>query len=72
MGTLLIGSIQNLSSGLFDLEKTISYTFSRVRISCRIYVIEISLIITRSSRSQMFFKIGVLKNFAMFTGKELC
>ena len=26
----------------------------------------------RSSRSQMFFKIGVLKNFAMFTGKHLC
>ena len=26
----------------------------------------------RSSRSQMFFKIGVLKKFAMFTGKHLC
>ena len=26
----------------------------------------------RSSRSQMFFKIGVLKNFANFTGKHLC
>ena len=26
----------------------------------------------RSSRSQMFFKIGVTKNFAMFTGKHLC
>ena len=26
----------------------------------------------RSSRSQMFFKIGVLKNFAIFTGKSLC
>ena len=25
----------------------------------------------RSSRSQMFFKIGVLKNFANFTGKHL-
>ena len=25
----------------------------------------------RSSRSQMFFKIGVLKNFAIFTGKHL-
>ena len=25
----------------------------------------------RSSRSQMFFKIGVLKNFANFTGKRL-
>ena len=25
-----------------------------------------------SSRSQMFFKIGVLNNFAIFTGKHLC
>ena len=27
---------------------------------------------SRDSRSQMFFKIGVLKNFAYFTGKHLC
>ena len=26
----------------------------------------------RSSRSQIFFKIGVLKNFANFTGKHRC
>ena len=26
----------------------------------------------RNSRSQMFFKIVVLKNFAIFTGKHLC
>ena len=26
----------------------------------------------KSSRSQMFFKIGVLKNFAIFTGKHVC
>ena len=26
----------------------------------------------RSSRSQMFFKTGVRKNFAKFTGKHLC
>ena len=26
----------------------------------------------RNGRSQMFFKIGVLKNFAKFTGKYLC
>ena len=25
-----------------------------------------------SSHSQMFFKIGILKNLAMFTGKHLC
>ena len=30
------------------------------------------VLIFRSSRSQMFFKIGVLKNFAIFTGKNLC
>ena len=28
--------------------------------------------IIRSSRSQMFSKIGALKKFAMFTGKRLC
>ena len=26
----------------------------------------------RSSRARMFFKIGVLKNFANYTGKHLC
>ena len=26
----------------------------------------------RNSRSQMFFKVGVLKNFVSFTGKHLC
>ena len=31
----------------------------------------IILISHRSSRSQMFFKIGVLKKFAIFTGKHL-
>ena len=30
------------------------------------------VLIFRSSRSLMFFKIGVLKNFATFTGKHLC
>ena len=30
------------------------------------------LIKFRSSLSQMFFKIGVLKNFIIFTGKHLC
>ena len=28
--------------------------------------------INRSSRSQMFFKIGILKNFSIITGKHLC
>ena len=26
----------------------------------------------RSSRSEMFFKVGILKNFAIFTGEHLC
>ena len=30
------------------------------------------ILLYRSSRSQMFFKIGVLENFANFTGKHLC
>ena len=30
------------------------------------------MLIFRSSRSQIFFKIGALKNLARFTGKHLC
>ena len=33
--------------------------------------IAISNMILRSSRSQVFFKIGVFKNFGKFTGKHL-
>ena len=33
--------------------------------------IKIQMIINRNIRSQMFFKIGVLKNFAIFTEKHL-
>ena len=36
------------------------------------YKTEFSFNFSRSSRPQMFFKIGVLKYFAMFTGKHLC
>ena len=38
--------------------------------SCSPYVVCQPAI--RSSRSQMFFKLGVLKNFAKFKGKQLC
>ena len=31
---------------------------------------EVLLIVNRNSRSQMFFKISVLKNFAIFTRKH--
>ena len=33
---------------------------------------KISVFIDRSSRSQMFLEIDVLKDFAIFTGKHLC
>ena len=33
--------------------------------------LNIALIICRSSRSQMFFKIGVIKNFSILTGNQL-
>ena len=32
----------------------------------------INMTLPKSCRSQMFFKIGVLKNFAIFTGKPMC
>ena len=32
----------------------------------------LQLSFVRSSRSQMFFKIDVIKNFVNFTGKHLC
>ena len=32
----------------------------------------LKMAIPKSSRSQMFFNIGVLQNFAKFTGKHLC
>ena len=32
----------------------------------------VMLLTDRSSRSSIFSKIGVLKNFAIFTGKHLC
>ena len=38
----------------------------------RIWLNLITLKAFRSSCSQMFYKIGVLKNFAKFTGKHLC
>ena len=40
-----------------------------VKLAWKMLVIELTF---RSSRSQTFFKIGVLKNFANFTGKHLC
>ena len=39
---------------------------------CRVLNTPLRLLLSRSSRSQMFFKIDVLKNFSIFTGKHLC
>ena len=38
----------------------------------KIWLNLITLKVFRSSRSQMFYKVGVFKNFAKFTGKHLC
>ena len=37
----------------------------------KIYKKDLELI-SKESRSQMFFKLGVLKGFAIFIGKNLC
>ena len=39
---------------------------------CKLHYLQFGFQKYRSSRSQMYFRIGVLKNFAMFTGKYLC
>ena len=40
--------------------------------SFHFYFYRRNMCIFRSSRSQKFFEIGVLKNFTIFTGKHLC
>ena len=47
------------------IQKTMPPQKSEVDITLR-------LSFARSSRSQIFFKIGVIKNFINFTGKHLC
>ena len=42
------------------------------KITTLIVLYEILTTYEGSSRSQMFFKTGVLKNFGIFTGKHLC
>ena len=39
---------------------------------CRLRLVSLLFHKTRSSRSQMFFKIGAFKSFAIFTGKHKC
>ena len=51
----------------FYLIKFLSYLYTAV-----IWLNLITSKAFRSSRSQMFYKIGVLEDFAKFTGKQLC
>ena len=63
-------------------EKLIFYTHTHVKIYPRTkwmtpyflgnFLAKICQNSYRNSRSQMFFKIGVLENFAKFTGQHLC
>ena len=53
-----------------------SLTFDRPYLSCYDHcdrwLFQEIIIILRSSRTQIFFKTGVIRNFAIFTGKHLC
>ena len=60
-----------------------SQTYKLLTIFAKSFILDVSLssdctsvefehCSNRNSRSQMFFKIGVLKNFEIFTGKHLC
>ena len=46
---------------------TVLLSTERIRIKKNVFQAK-----DRSSHSQLFFKIGVMKNFATFTGKHLC
>ena len=64
---------QVFSSGK-DLEWFFCFVFEKMSSSLPIFpVMLVAHVAKRSNRcSQMFFKTGVLKNFAIFTGKPLC
>ena len=49
-----------------------SIRFSPYLYAARIWLNFITSKAFRSSRSQMFYKLGFLENFAKFTGKHLC
>ena len=53
----------------FHANKQTQETIMRTRIACK--KIHLYMHNSRSSRSHMFFQVGVLKNFANFTGKHL-
>ena len=64
---------QSFRGGVYEKFSEHFEKVTRKRQSSSSFLVENLLPITpRGSRSQMFFKIGVLKNFANFTGKNLC
>ena len=76
--------MRNLPHNFFYLKTKISVDF-QICISVRLIIniwqtirqfylgtLVLSIALLRSSRSQMFFKLRVLKNFANFRGKHLC
>ena len=68
-GTKMVGEPVNLFENPPNVVNT-RRTFCLVSNHC--WSLRNQAFFFRSSRSQMFFKMGVLKNFAIFTGKHLC
>ena len=76
-----ISNVGNVSSkSKFSNERNFTYKSSNKKKKgkriCKELKISVMGVISttsiKSSRSKMFFKIGVLKNFAIFTGKHMC
>ena len=70
---------QHKNTSLSQLYQPPKHFFLRTRITSYFLPVNIAKVLitaflytSRSSRLQMFFKIGVLKNCANFTGKHLC
>ena len=70
---------QHKNTSLSQLYQPPKHFFLRTRITSYFLPVNIAKVLitaflytSRSSRLQMFFKIGVLKSFANFTGKHLC
>ena len=55
-----------LAKGLWKFESTISFW------KCKWRVVLLVIFLFRSSRPEVFYKTGVLRNFTKFTGKHLC
>ena len=70
---------QHKNTSLSQLYQPPKHFFLRTRITSYFLPVNIAKVLitaflytSRSSRLQMFFKIGVLKSFPNFTGKHLC